>query len=140
MELFLCDFLVSMVLGYERFFARYCENCTRELRLKDIYSNNFNIVEYARENMMNDNYHKIDNVKRIYKKALGVNIGDTTNISKHIETRHNLVHRNGHDPKKFEYKNISDDLILELIKEVDDMVNVIIDRRKCEIEKWYDIK
>lgn len=45
--------------------------------------------------MLDTVWHNLQRVKPLYKKVLGVDLGDTRALMKDIVIRHDIVHRNG---------------------------------------------
>jgi hypothetical protein len=136
MELFLCDFLYSMVLGYRKYYKRFCEKNSQEFKLKEISNKKWNIPNGISKIIIDTNYHKIRIVKSIYKNVLDIVFPNTKELDKLIKTRHNLVHRNGYPSKKSEYVEVGIEMIDELIYEVDILVKHIINSKEKDINNW----
>jgi len=136
MELFLCDFLYCMVLGSRKYYNRFCENSSRTFELKEISTKNWRILNGVIRTIIETNYHKIDGIKKIYKKILDLDFPATRKLEKQILTRHSLVHRNGFPNKNSEYVQVNDDMIDELMSEVQTLVDYIIKTKETEIKNW----
>lgn len=136
MELFLCDFLYCMVLGFRKYFKKFCENSSQEFKLKEISTKKWNIPIGVGKIIIETNYHKIDIVENIFKKVLAIKFPNSKNLEKLIETRHSLVHRNGYPSKDSGYIKVSKGMIDDLIFEVDTLVNHIMNSKKYEINNW----
>ena len=136
MELFLCDFFMSMVLGYKKFYNRFLENKSVIINLYEAANNPINIIEKVVEVILNMNYHQIQRIDEMYNKTIDVSFENKANLITLIKTRHNLVHRNGLNKANVEYIKITPDMIKKLIHEVECLVNSILAKRKFEIENW----
>jgi len=137
MELFLSDFLYSMVLGSRKYYNKFCENSSRHFKLKEISSKNWRIRNGVTRTIIETNYHKIEEIKRTYKKILELDFPPTEKLEKLILTRHSLVHRNGFPTKDSEYIKVSDAMIDELILEVQTLVDQITKVKETEIKEWF---
>jgi len=141
MELFLCDFLFCMVLGSRKYYNRFCENSSRTFRLNEISASNWRIQDGVIRTIIETNYHKVDEVKKTYKKILDLEFPPSERIHKLILTRHSLVHRNGMPSKTSEYIKVNDKMLDELISEIETLVNHIIKSKETEIKNWFpDVK
>jgi len=136
MELFLCDFFMSMVLGYRKFYNRFLEKNSVTINLNEAANKPINIVEKVVEVILNMNYHRVKDIEKIYKKTIGVSFENKENLTTLIKTRHKLVHRNGLNSGVVEYIKITPEMIENLIFEVEYLVNSILEKRKLEIEEW----
>ncbi len=134
MELFLCDFLLSMVLGLKKYFNRYYW-----INSSSFKSEPGRIQDIIFERVTNFNYHRIKDVNEIYKQVLEIEFSSIDKLVKLIKTRHNLVHRIGYEKGSSEYIQVTTDMIDELLVEVKSLVQYIINSKKDEIENWIPI-
>lgn len=137
MELFLCDFLYSMVLGYRKYYHKFCENSSRTFKLNEISTKKWRIQEGVIKSILETNYHRIGEIKKIYKKILDIEFPNSEKLERQILTRHSLVHRNGYPSKESEYIKVDHNMIEELIAEVQTLINHIVKTRNTEIENWF---
>lgn len=137
MELFLCDFLFSMVLGSKDYYLRFCESSTKSFKLKEISTKSWRVLDGVIKAIIETNYHRIDDVKTIYKKILDLDFPPSEKLKNQILTRHGLVHRNGWPSKKSEYVQVTDKMIDELIFEVQKLIDYIIKMKEKEINEWF---
>jgi hypothetical protein len=137
MELFLSDFLYSMVLGSRKYYDKFCENSSRTFKLKDISTKNWRIRDGVTRTIIETNYHRIEEIKKTYKKILDLDFPPTGKLEKLILTRHSLVHRNGFPTKDSEYIKVNDAMIDELIVEVQTLIDHIIKVKETEIKEWF---
>lgn len=136
MELFLCDFLYSMVLGYKVYFNRFCENTLQIVKLKKNSANEKDILNTVTKRILKNHYHRIEDINEIYKDILDIEFPSYEKLKKQIFARHSLVHRNGFPSKESKYLKVNNNMIDELITEVQMIVNHIMETKKLEIEKW----
>jgi hypothetical protein len=139
MELFLCDFLYSMVLGNRKYYHRYCEISSRTFKLKEISNKKWRIQNAVIKSILETNYHRIDDIKKCYKKIIDVEFPSSEKLEKQILTRHSLVHRNGLPSKESEYIKVDNIMIEELISEVQILINHIVETKRTEIESWFPV-
>jgi hypothetical protein len=137
MELFLCDFLFSMVLGSRKYYNRFCENSSQHFKLKEIFARHWRIQDAVIKVIIETNYHKIDEIRKVYKKILDLDFPPIGTLEKMILTRHSLVHRNGFPSKNSVYIKVDDKMIDGLITEVKTLVDHIINSKKTEINEWF---
>lgn len=137
MELFLCDFLYSMVLGTRRYYNKFCEYSSRPFKLKEVATKQWRVQDAVTRTILETNYHRISNVRNIYNKVINVNIPKSKRLEELIMNRHSLVHRNGFPSTKSEYINVNDTMISDLMFEVDILISKIINAKRAEIETWY---
>lgn len=131
MELFLCDFLLSVVLGLKRYFNTYYENSSSSFKAKE-----GRIQDRISEKIVKTNYHIIKDVEKVYREILQIEFPSTEKLESLIKTRHDLVHRNGYTNGTSEYKKVTPEMIDDLIAEVNSLVGFIIESGKSEIENW----
>ena len=139
MELFLCDFLYSMVLGNKKYYYRFCESSLRTFKLNEISNKKWRIQDAVHKTILETNYHRIDEIKKIYRKILDIEFPSSEKLEKQILTRHRLVHRNGRQDKDYEYIKVDHNMIEELISEVKTLINHIVRTKSIEIENWFPV-
>lgn len=137
MELFLCDFFYSMVLGNKDYYNRFCENTSQIIKLKENSASEKEILNAVTKKILKTNYHRIESVNEIYKNILGIELPSYERFKKQIFTRHSLVHRNGFPTNKSKYIKVDNNMIDELISEVQAIVNYIIEEKESELENWF---
>ena len=136
MELFLSDFLYCMVLGNRKYYDRFCANSSWTISLREITTKGWKVQDEVGRAILETNYHRLVEIANIYKKVLGLEFPSTENLKRHILTRHNLIHRNGYPTKTSKYKKIDHNMIDDLIKEVQILVDYIVEKKKMTIKKW----
>lgn len=134
MEAYLSDKIISRVLSSidskRKFVENYKGYKELKLSLSDIYNKMDNIDSYIIKTLRDIIYHNLPVVKNIYKAALGIEIGDISDLTKCVNIRHDIVHRNGKN-KDGELCNISKEDVTELAKKV----SVFIENIECEFSK-----
>jgi len=84
-----------------------------------------NIINYKLQQLV---WHRIATVKSLYKDALGIEFpGDISVVQKAINTRHDIIHRNGFD-RRGNKVSISKSDMIELKCSVEDLVTFINDQ------------
>lgn len=68
----------------------------RSVRLGDIYSLKNKLVDEIKVHMQNIVWHNPQQVAPMFKYGVGINLG-FKNFDDEMQTRHNIVHRSGHD-------------------------------------------
>lgn len=131
MELFLCDFLLTMVLGYKENFNRFYEISSTNFKAKD-----GRIQDRIYEKIIKTNYHRIRDVQEIYQKVLNIEFPPIDKLEDLIITRHNLVHRIGYTGGTSEYRRVTPEMIDELIMEVKGLIDLITESKQMELENW----
>lgn len=128
MEAYLSDKLISQVLSTneskKKFVENYKEYKETKLSLSDIYRKMENMDSLIVKSLKDIIYHNLPLVKNLYKAALGIDIGDISELMKYVAIRHDIVHRNGKN-KKGELCNISKDDVTELATKISDFIRNI---------------
>ena len=81
-------------------------------------------------------------IKPIYRDALGIDLGDVSELYKAVLVRHDLVHRNGKNHEGVEH-TITEDMVRELqtkVKTLMESVNNQLAERLFEGEEVPDIE
>ena len=125
MESFLSDTLIHKVLESEdnkrAFVKGYKEFSKLEIGLSSLYDTIDSIDGIITKTLRDIIYHNLPKVKGIYKDVLGIDLGEIGVLCKCVNTRHDIVHRNG-KTKGGEKITIERKDIEELAKAVSDMI------------------
>lgn len=128
MEAYLSDKIISRVLSTTESKRKFVENYKGynelKLSLSDIYKKMDNIDSCIIKTLRNIIYHNLPVVKNIYKTALGVEIGDISELMKYVAIRHDIVHRNGKD-KEGVLHNITKEDVITLATKISDFIRNI---------------
>lgn len=133
MEAFLCDVCRCYTMKDEKYMKRYLkanESLKNEkINLIDIYDKYSKLNSLIDERIQSMLYYKLWVVKDIFEKTFNISFPDIKDIMPYVETRHNIVHRNGRTPKG---KSIYIDRhkIEELIGKVDTLVTKVSEEIK----------
>jgi hypothetical protein len=99
LETFLSDTFINRVMGDDILFQRYLDTekafQERKVPMKDALRLVTEIKAVATKELIEMVWHNIGKVRTLYADVLHVDLGDLTLIAKAINTRHDIVHRNG---------------------------------------------
>lgn len=111
------EVLASLGSKYEKF-------KNEKFSLRDLITENKTPLNLAIEHLQNTVFHNFPLVSKIYESAFGIGFPDFGELSKALDNRHDIVHRNGYrpgeeNPKKYSRKTVMRLLIM--------MQNFVID-------------
>jgi len=140
MEAYLSKTYIKLVFSSqemkERFTKTYKPFQTRKFDLSNVYEAFRNHDTVIKKELQEIIYHKLPIVKAMYK-ALGVDLGDISELCKAVMVRHDIVHRNGKDKDgniqaigRTELERLKT-VVNDFIKNIDRQVNSIIDSNKA---------
>lgn len=113
METFLSDTFINLTLRDDIFFRNFIKTHPafreRKFELRDIFEESSNIRDTAKVVMLDMIYHKLPEVREMYRATFKVNFPTIKTMQGYVRDRHDLVHRNG---------KRKDDTILEIDKEL----------------------
>ena len=128
MELYLKDTLIKEVMRTEeskrRFVENYSEFKDSKFELADIYRKLDSIDSLIKKTISDLIFHQLYKIKAIYKDTIGVDIGDIGELSKAVQIRHDIVHRNGKD-KEGKEQIIQKEKVLNLSDRVSTFIDSI---------------
>lgn len=135
MEAFLSKTIITLVLNDESLlwkFVRKFKWNEEKVRIADVKEVYDGINVRVQTELAGILYHNLSKVKKMYKEILDIDILTDNNemkfLSNSVETRHDIVHRNGRaneDLNEETYHDIQMEHIQELILHVDTLVNSI---------------
>ena len=139
MEAYLSKILAAAVLNDETIFWRFVNKINwnnQKVSMKDIKETYDNMNIKVQEKLNELIFHNLPKVKKIYKDVLEIDIledGMLECLSKAVNIRHDIVHRNGRKNKseENEFHNITVDMITDLIEKVDQLVENI-EGKRCQ--------
>lgn len=146
METFLGDTLKREVLQDEESLRKFVETYKPfkdiSMNLSDLYVKKESMPGFVKTTLRELLYHDLRKIKPIYRDALGIDLGDVSELYKAVLVRHDLVHRNGKNHEGVEH-TITEDLVRELqtkVKALMESVNIQIAERLFEGEEVPDIE
>ena len=107
---------------------KFIENCIefqkRKFALSDIYNRlgllRNEILSYLQDLL----YHNLYVIGGLYRDCLGIELGDLSDLSKAVQIRHDIVHRNGKN-KDGVMHNISKPDVVDVWKKVEKLVEYV---------------
>lgn len=146
METFLGDTLKREVLQDEETLRKFVETYKPfkdiSMNLSDLYVKKENMPVFVKNTLRELLYHDLRKIKPIYRDALGIDLGDVSELYKAVLIRHDLVHRNGKNHEGEEH-TITEEMVRELqtmVRALMDSVNNQIAERLFEGEEVPDIE
>lgn len=99
LEDYLSSTLIKEVIQDEVFFRNFVKTYkrinNRKFELGNIYDQLDNLYDVVKKELLDVIYHDLPRVRGMYKDSLGVIFPSIENLMKNIQTRHDIVHRNG---------------------------------------------
>lgn len=146
METFLGDTLKREVLQDEVSLRKFVETYKPfkdiSMNLSDLYAKKESMPGFVKTTLRELLYHDLRKIKPIYRDALGIDLGDVSELYKAVLVRHDLVHRNGKNYEGVEH-TITEDMVRELqtkVKALMESVNNQLAERLFEGEEVPDIE
>ena len=152
LEAYLSDAFINTVLSDEYYLSKFAEefkplkdkklNLNQLFRLSTKIKNKENrsdfdvtsfvlFQEIAKEEILKVIYHNIPKVKVMYQKAFDISFPDFVDISRAVNTRHDLVHRNGKtkDGREIAIDNTDvtelSDTVEAFVRQIDNELNLL---------------
>lgn len=99
LEAYLCERFMQLVLQDEENFRKFVSTYPRykevKVGLRDIFITLDKLREVVKKELLDFVWHRLNNVKEMFKDTLGVEIINIGPLIKAVKTRHDIVHRNG---------------------------------------------
>ncbi|MUG95130.1 hypothetical protein F7734_23315 [Scytonema sp. UIC 10036] len=99
LETYLSDAFINTVLSNEEylksFFSSFKDFKEQKFGLNELFPKFEQAKDIAKKAMLEVIYHNLPKVKNMYETTLNLSFPNFAEITKHIATRHDLVHRNG---------------------------------------------
>lgn len=128
LEDYLATTLIQQVLNDEEYFKNFIRTFkniqNRKFTLSEIYEKLDNIRDIVKKELVDVIYHDLPKVKGMYQDTLKIDFPDIKELMKVIQTRHDMVHRNGKN-KEGEKIEISKEVVQTVIDEVEKFVTDI---------------
>jgi hypothetical protein len=99
LESYLSETLISKVMKDENYFRQFVEEFNEfkqeKIAVSEIYNVSHRLKKIVPEKLLGLLYHNIAKIGQIYENVFGVRFGDFSDLSRAVEVRHDIVHRNG---------------------------------------------
>ncbi|NOU47531.1 MAG: hypothetical protein HOO86_10775 [Bacteroidales bacterium] len=99
LETFLSETFINITDEHPEFFRNFIETYPnfkeRKFQLNEIYGEYDKLQETAKKEMLEVIYHNLAKVKNMYISTFKIEFPDIVELSRAVNTRHDLVHRNG---------------------------------------------
>ena len=144
METFLGDTLKREVLQNEESLRKFVETYKPfkdiSMNLSDLYVKKESMPAFVKTTLRELLYHDLRKIKPIYRDALGIDLGDVSELYKAVLVRHDMVHRNGKNHEGVEH-TITEEMVRELqtkVKALMESVNNQLTERQTKGEEVPD--
>lgn len=121
LETYLSDTFINRVLGNRDLLQKYIDSDPkfkdRKVAYKDVLREAQRVEQEARAELLDLVWHNVGKVKPMYAQVLEVDLGDVGAIASAIQTRHDIVHRNGRT-KDGASIEVTPEQIAELLDEI----------------------
>lgn len=138
METFLGETLKREVLRDENSLRKFVETYkpfkSVSMNLSDLYVKKESMPTFVNTTLRELLYHDLRKIKPIYRDALGIDLGDVTELYKAVLVRHDLVHRNGKNHEGDDH-TITEEMVRDLqikVKALMESVNNQIEEKQTE--------
>ena len=99
LETFLSDTFVNRVFAHEALLQSYIDHEPKfseyKIPYKEVLRESKRVEAKAKKELLDVVWHNVAKFKPMYKQVLHVDLGDVSSLGKAIQTRHDIVHRNG---------------------------------------------
>ena len=141
LETYLSDAFINTVSSNQEllksFFKSFDIFKERKIKMSAVFDTIDSAKDIAIEEMLKVLYHNIPKVKKMYKTTLDISFPKIEEIAKYVAQRHDLVHRNGKEPKlKSKAIFLSKEYVGEVIINVEYFINEIDRQLKDKETKW----
>jgi len=127
LEVFLSEVLIEFVMSDEEcmrsFVSGYKDFENDKFSLNEVFKYHDRMSEIVKKSLDEIIYHNLPKVKGIYENTFKITFPSITKMSKHISSRHDLVHREGRSKKKGKSTKVSVEMIIESISDSRDLIN-----------------
>jgi nucleoid DNA-binding protein len=128
LETYLSDAFINTVLSNKKylqsFFCSFKDFETQKLSKNQLFTEFNKAEETATKAMSEVIYHNLPKVSNMYKSTLNISFPEFGKFTKYVETRHDLVHRNGKNTDGKEI-TINYKIVDEVINDIKNFVNEI---------------
>ena len=128
LETFLSETFINLTNDNQDYFKNFIKTYPKfkesRFRLNEIYMEYDKLQETAKKEMLEIIYHNLAKGKNLYTSTFKIRFPDITELSKAVNIRHDLVHRNGKTKDGADVV-IQKETITELLAKVSDFVESI---------------
>ena len=121
LETFLSETFINVTNENTDYFRNFVETYPkfkeRKFKLNEIYGENHKLQETAKKEMLEVIYHNLAKIRSMYVSTFKIEFPDISELSKAVNTRHDLVHRNG-KTKDGAYVTINKEIVSELLNQI----------------------
>jgi hypothetical protein len=125
LETFLSETFIKLTNENDVYFRNFIETYPkfkeRKFQLNDIYFEYNNLRETAKKEMLDVIYHNLSKVKNMFISTFKIHFPDIVELSKAINTRHDLVHRNGKTKDGVDI-TINKEIVIDLLNTLSEFV------------------
>lgn len=131
LEAYLSDTLISNVMKNDDFKRRFVENSVwmknKKISLSELFKYHDQIDALVLTRLREIIYHRLKEIADIYKAVFQIEFPEFKELEPAIETRHDIVHRNGHDHNGKEVV-ITKEMVQDLLEKVSEFIGNIEDQ------------
>lgn len=128
MEAYLSDIAIGKIMQNEEYKRRFVKTSPHfnktSIKASDIYDYYGELDKTIQAQLRDIIYHKLGQVKQLYKATFNIDLGEIGPLMKAIQRRHDIVHRNGHD-KEGRIVEITKEDVQQLITMVSNFITNI---------------
>ena len=139
LETYLSDTFINRVLGSCDLLQKYIDFETKfreqKVAYKDVLREGQRVEQEAKAELLDLVWHNIGKVKPMYAQVLKVDLGDISTIAADIQTRHDIVHRNGRT-KDGKPNEVTPEQVLALLVKITELAGRVEIQLDCNI---YDL-
>lgn len=128
LETYLSDTMASWVFSSQDRFDKYIGSQNKpRISLCDFIYVKDHLEDEVYKDIQDRLYHRLDGVRSLFKKCIGITIFDVEKMEDFIRKRHDLVHRNGKD-KEGNPVSIQKEEVINLLQKEQEFIKGIYDK------------
>jgi hypothetical protein len=121
LETFLSETFINVTNENPTYFRNFVETYPnfkeRKFQLNEIYGEYEKLQDTAKKEILEVIYHNLPKVRNMYVSTFKIEFPDISELSKAVNTRHDLVHRNGRT-KDGEEVTVNKEIVTELLNNI----------------------
>lgn len=121
LETFLSETFINVINENPEYFRNFVETYPnfkeRKFQLNEIYGEYDKLQDTARKEILEVIYHNLVKVRNMYVSTFKIEFPDISELSKAVNTRHDLVHRNGKTKDGFDV-TVNKEIVTELLNQI----------------------